>query len=225
VQRFHAATGGLAPAAPSLHRTAGTVPVIAVHPQPLNTYAQASTPVPVKHGDMFEHAMKHARSHEQTPFKRRRIPRNRAFNLLAAIAAFVVLGGFITYLNMPNIQLHVASAEAGFHATMPAYKPTGYALRGGVHHDGGTVSMHFTSGDSTFQVTQQSSSWDSQALLDNTLALTGPHQTIQRNGRTIFIYSNNDSANAAWVTGNVRYDITGDASLSPNQLADIAASM
>lgn len=223
VQRFNAGQPGLTPAHHTRHAKEA-VPVIAVHPQPLSTYSQASAAHGV-HSDIFEHAMKHARSHEQLPFKKRRIRHSRAFNVMAGIAAFLILGGFIAYLNMPNIQLHVASVEAGFHASMPAYKPTGYALKGSVKHDGGTVSMSFASGDSSFRITQQSSNWDSQALLDNTLALSGPHRTIERNGRIIFVYSNNDGANAAWVTGNVRYDITGDASLSANQLADIAASM
>jgi hypothetical protein len=222
VQRHHLAQ---AQGATVSFKSGAAVPVISVHPQPLHTYNQAGSPLPKAHADMFEHAMKHARSHEQHPFPRRRIPRSRAFNAMAAVAAFVVIGAFVAYLNMPNIQLHIASAQAGFHASMPAYKPTGYALRGGVRHDGGTVTMTFASGDSSFQVTQQSSNWDSQALLDNTLALGGSHKTIERNGRTIFIYDDNGTASASWVTGSVRYDITGNASLSADQLANIAASM
>jgi hypothetical protein len=145
-------------------------------------------------------------------------------NIMAGVAAFLILSGFITYLNLPNIQLHIASMEAGFHASLPSYKPDGYAMQGGIHHRGGTVTMRFTSGDSSYQITQQSSNWDSQALLDNTLALNEQHhQTIQRNGRIIYIYGN--GANAAWVTGNVRYDITGNATLNAGELADIAASM
>jgi hypothetical protein len=225
VQRFNAGQPGLTPGHPHARHAKEAVPVIAVHPQPLSTYSQSASAMPAKHSDIFEHAIKHARSHEQLPFKKRRIRHSRAFNVMAGVAAFLILGGFIAYLNMPNIQLHIASVEAGFHASMPAYKPTGYALKGGVKHDGGTISMSFTSGDSSFRVTQQSSNWDSQALLDNTLALSGPHRTIERNGRIIFVYSTSGGANAAWVTGNVRYDITGDASLSANQLADIAASM
>src|SRR5207253_1604272 len=109
------------------------IPVIAVQPQPLSSYGRATSPIHAPHTDMFEHALKHARSHEQPPLKKRHIRHSRVLNIAAGVAAFVVLGGFIAYLNMTNIQLRVASAEAGFHASMPSYKPTGYTLRGGSH--------------------------------------------------------------------------------------------
>lgn len=191
------------------------VPVIPVRPQPTATTTQ-------QRPDMFEAAIRHAKSHQEPLYKGRRAHR-RLINSIAIVATFLVLGGFVSYLNLPNIQLHIASLQAGFQATMPGYKPTGYALRGNVSHSGGTVSMHFTSGDSSYMLTEQSSNWDSQTLLDNTLALAaGQHETIERGGRTIYIY---DNGNASWVTGSVRYDITGNASLSPDELAHIASSM
>jgi hypothetical protein len=221
VRRFQRSKTGQEPVASAVHTPVDRVPVIAVRPQPA-----ASVPVrsrqPAQYPDIFEAAIKRAKSHEQ-PQHKRHARRRPLAGILAGIAVFFILGGFITYLNMPNIQLHVASVEAGFKASMPSHRPVGYALRGGVQHSGGTVSMRFISGDSSFQITEQSSNWDSQALLDNTLALAGPHQTIERNGRTVYVYG--DGANAAWVTGNIRYDITGNASLSATELADIAASM
>ena len=219
IRHFQPASYGAATLRHTVQPASGHVPVIPVrdHPAP---HAQ-HTPTP-KPADIFEAAIRHAHSHEQPLFKHPR-KRRRFTSIAAGIAALLVLGGFITYLNLPNIQLHIASVEAGFHASMPSYRPTGYALKGGVEHHGGTVTMRFTSGDSSYQITQQSSSWDSQALLDDTMALSGSHQTIQRGGRTIYVYG--DGANASWVTGNVRYDITGSASLSPDELANIAASM
>ncbi|HSW99691.1 MAG TPA: hypothetical protein VLH38_01505 [Patescibacteria group bacterium] len=196
------------------------VPIIPVRAHPVAV--ERATPVTAKRPDMFEAAIKHAKSHEEPLHKRRRAHR-RLVNTVAIVSTFLILGGFVTYLNLPNIQLHIASVQAGFHATIPDYTPTGYALQGGVNHTGGTISMRFTSGDSSYQVTEQSSNWNSQTLLDNTLALSGQHETIERGGRTIYIYAN--GANASWVTGSVRYDITGTASLSPDELANIASSM
>jgi hypothetical protein len=221
VRRFPKPKNGQEPVASAAPITAGHVPVIAVQPQPA-----APTPAhshqPTQYPDIFESAIKRAKSHEQ-PQHKRHARRRPLTGILAGVAAFLILGGFIAYLNLPNIQLHVASVEAGFKASMPSHRPVGYALRGGVRHSGGTVSMRFTSGDSSFQITEQSSNWDSQALLDNTLALAGPHKAVERNGRTVYIYG--DGANAAWVTGNIRYDITGNASLGTDELAAIAASM
>ncbi|HEX7963633.1 MAG TPA: hypothetical protein VF466_03505 [Candidatus Saccharimonadales bacterium] len=220
VRKFHAISYGQMPVRAVATPTADAVPVIPVQPLPLLTHA----PSPVQqHADIFENAIKHARSHQQPAVPRRRTHHRRFVNFAAGVAGLLILGGFVAYLNMPNIQLHIASVEAGFHASMPSYKPTGYALQGGIQHRGGTISMRFSSGDSSYQITQQSSNWDSQALLDNTLALSGPHQTVERAGRTIYVYGN--GSNASWVTGNVRFDITGNASLDTDQLADIAASM
>lgn len=219
IQRFHVAHYGTAPVKHVVQHK-GPLPVIPVKAHPVSAAAPVKeTP---RHSDIFENAIKHAHSHEQ-PLHHPHMRKHRRFiNIAAGIAVLFVLGSFIAYTNLPNIQLHIASIEAGFHASIPAYAPTGYALRGGVHSSGGTVSMRYVSGDSSYQITQQSSNWDSQALLDNTLALSGPHRTVERGGRTVYIY---DGSSASWVTGSVRYDITGSASLSADELASIAASM
>jgi len=220
VRHFPSDKKGVEPTDYTARATVSKVPVIPVRTQP-TVVARSATPT-TQRPDMFEAAIKHAKSHEEPFHKQRRTHRRRFINTLAIVATFIVLGGFVSYLNLPNIQLHIASLQAGFHATIPGYKPTGYALRGNISHSGGTVSMHFTSGDSSYVLTEQSSNWDSQTLLDNTLALAGQHETIERGGRTIYIY---DNGNASWVTGNVRYDITGNASLSRDDLAHIASSM
>jgi Domain of unknown function (DUF4367) len=113
--------------------------------------------------------------------------------------------------------------RAGFSAQLPGYKPTGYALKGPIESQSGKVSFSFRSGERHFTVTQQASNWNSQTLLDNAVALNGgSHQTIQSKGRTIYIYGKDQ---ATWVNGGVRYDITGNAALNPNDIASIASSM
>ncbi len=175
--------------------------------------------------DMFEAALIHATSHEEPHHKaggRRAIRRHRMVNAVAGIAAFLVIGGFITYINMPGIELRVASVHAGFHAEMPAYRPTGYALTGGVKASSGRVEMTYRSGDSSYKVTQVASNWNSETLLDqNTEQRGAPSQTIQSEGRIIYIYKNN----ATWVNGGVRYDISGNANLNADDLISLATSM
>ncbi len=85
------------------------------------------------------------------------------------------------------------------------------------------LSLSFRSGDSSYTVTQQSSNWNSQALLDNTLALNGKHETIEKNGQTIYVYDKGTSA--SWVNGGVRYDLNGNAELSTNEIVSIATSL
>lgn len=209
--------------APS-HHISAQVPVITVRPEPAKQPIARAASHPPKHADVFEAALARANSHQQPAHKpRSRRTHRRLINTFAVVAAFLVIGGFVGYLNLPNLELRVASVQAGFRASMPAYTPTGYALEQGAKRTGGTVSLSFRSGDSRYTVTQQASDWNSQTLLDNTLALTSPHQTVQKNGQTIYIYGN--GANASWVNGGVRYDITGNAQLSTQDITAIASSL
>jgi hypothetical protein len=176
--------------------------------------------------DIFEAALAHANSHQeplQPKQGRRANSRRRLVSVAAGIAAFLVIGGFISYLNMPKIELQVASMRAGFHAEMPSYQPSGYALDGGVKSTEGRIEMTFRSGDSAFRVTQETSDWNSVTLLDQNTERRGtPEQTIQSKGRIIYIY---DDGTATWVDSGVRYEINGNAGLTQDDLVSVATSM
>lgn len=178
-----------------------------------------------KANDLFEEALVHASSHEQPAHKmqgKRARNHRRLVSAFAGLGAFLVIGGFIAYLNMPRIELQVASVHAGFHAELPSYKPTGYALDGGVKAASGKVQMTYRSGDSSYTVTQVASTWNSQTLLDqNTEQRGAPSQTVQSQGRIIYIYGNN----ASWVNSGIRYEISGNANLSADDLVSLATSM
>ena len=213
------------------HFSRGTVHTMAHVPQlPVRSapLAVAHTPRPVqpqRHTDIFEAAIANASSHTEPEHKvrRKRSTRRKLVNSLAIVAAFLVITGFVGYLNLPQLELKVASVQAGFGASMPDYAPTGYALEGGVERTGGTIRLSFRSGSSKYTITQQSSNWNSQTLLDNTLALNGKHETVQKNGQTIYVYD--DGASASWVNGGVRYDLNGNAELSTDDIVSIATSL
>ncbi len=211
---------------PAIHAVSAEVPVIPVQTTPLHVVATSPVLPSKHHTDIFEAAIARATSHEQPAHKphRRHSVKRRWLNTLAIVATFLVIGGFVGYLNLPGIELRVASVQAGFSASMPSHTPFGYALVGGIQRSGGTITLSFRSGDSHYRITQQSSNWNSQTLLDNTLALNGDHDTVQKNGQLIYIYKNGGT-NAAWVNGGVRYDITGNASLSQDEIAAIATSL
>jgi hypothetical protein len=204
-------------------------PQVVVHKQPATNQAQATTtatPAKQSSGDIFEVALAHATSHEQkTPIhaKHRSSRRRRLVNVMAGVGAFLLIGGFATYMNMTNIEMRVASMRAGFHAQMPHYQPTGFALNGGIESTEGRVAMNFSSGNAQYTVTQEASDWNSSTLLDQTSAQRGqPSQTIQSKGRTIYIY---DDSNATWVNGGVRYQVNGNAPLNADELVSLATSM
>lgn len=200
-------------------------PATAIRNQQAAPITQTSTTQKNGAADIFEAALAHATSHEQKPLRpnRRSARRKRLVNVMAGLGAFLVIAGFIAYLNKPTIELRVASMRAGFHAQMPSYKPTGYALAGGVKSSDGKIAMQFRSGEDSYQITQEASDWNSSTLLDQAAENRGaPTRTIQSKGRTIYIY--NDSA-ATWVNGGVRYEISGNSALDASELVSLATSM
>lgn len=203
--------------------------------RPVNRASQSATTVvaansePVgtaKSVDVFEAALAHATSHEQAPpahARRHTARQKKLINALAGVGAFLLIGGFTTYMNMTNIELRIASMRAGFHAQLPTYKPTGFALDGGIESSDGRVAMSYRSGESLYTITQEASDWNSATLLDQASSEQGePTQTIQSKGRTIYIY---DDSNATWVNGGVRYQINGNAALDAGELVSLATSM
>lgn len=171
--------------------------------------------------DIFEAAIASATSHQEPPVrhKRKHSRGHRVTGMLAGISAFLLLAGFVTYLNLATIELKVASFNAGFSAHLPSYKPTGYELAD-IKDKPGQITLSFRSGDRTYQLSQQPTNWNSQTLQDNIIA-SASHKTIESQGRTIYLYD----GIASWVSGGVRYDITGNANFDAQEVAAIAASM
>jgi len=150
--------------------------------------------------------------------------RNRKFVSMASMcAAAVLLGGYLTYINMPNISIRVAAMRAGIEASHPSYRPQGYSLNGLVAFRNGGVEMEFANGDGeSFRLTQRRSSWDSAALLANFVRPNwGAGYTIAREqGMTIYL----NNSDAAWVSGGVLYVIEGDG-ITNEQARNIATSL
>lgn len=165
------------------------------------------------------------KTHKQAPLKNRFGSRQRIVAILSATLAVVLLGGYITYLNMPALSVRVAAAQAGIDANYPSYRPDGYALNGPVTYSAGKVAINFKAngGNQKFTINQSKSSWDSEALLDNYVSPRAGSNYIPyaENGLTIYTYGDN----AAWVNGGILYTIEGNAPLSSSQMREIATSL
>jgi hypothetical protein len=190
---------------------------------PQRHHALPPQPVEQSEEDMFESAIAQATSHEQKAPKRHASWKRRLANTGAIVVALIVIGIFVAYLNLPTIEINVASAQAGFHVTMPNYKALGFSFDSPVKTEGSTVSMNFTSGDSDFTLTQQASNWDNQTLMD-TLATQSDviPKTIQSEGHTIYMTHTDQ---ATWVDGGIRYDLTGNANLNSQEITAVADSL
>jgi hypothetical protein len=150
--------------------------------------------------------------------------RPRLATILTSTLALLILGGYITYMNLPIISMKVAASRAGVNATMPGYHPDGYGLNGPITYAPGEVTINYksTTNDSTFKLTQKPSTWDSQAVLDNFVTKqTETFLTFQERGIKVYTYDNK----AAWVNAGLLYTIEGTASLSSDQVLRLATSM
>ncbi len=152
------------------------------------------------------------------------LKRPKTAAIAATVASIVVLGAYFTYLNIPNMALRVAASRAGLDANIPSYHPTGFAFSGPVSYAKGQLTLGFDSNsdDHSYTITERSSNWDSQSLLDNYVAQAhDQYLTFQERGLTIYVYDNN---HASWVDGGVWYTIEGNALLNTEQVLKIAAS-
>lgn len=166
-----------------------------------------------------------ANTHKKPPLRQRLQPKQRTVAILSATFAFVILGGYLTYINMPNLSVRVAAAQAGINASYPNYHPDGYALSGPVTFSDGRVSMNFKAngGNHAFTINQSKSGWNSDAVLDNYVSPRAGSSYIPytERGLTIYTYDND----AAWVNGGILYTVEGDAPLSSEQIRRIATSL
>lgn len=158
--------------------------------------------------------------------KRKQSKPTRFLSFATAGASLLMLGGYFTYINMPNLSVRVAAVQAGIEAEYPSYRPTGYSLSGPIAYDNGSVGMKFAmngSIDQSFTLKQARSGWDSSAVLDSYVQpqVGDSYATTQDNGLTIYSFD----ANAAWVNNGILYTIEGDAPLSLEQIRKIATSM
>ena len=143
----------------------------------------------------------------------------------AASLSVLLIVGYVTYLNIPNFAMKVVASRAGFDASMPGYTPDGFSFHGPVAYNSGKVVVDFTSNsdDSSYQVAQQESNWDSKSLLENVVKeKSDKYLTFEDKGLTIYVYG---GQNATWVNGGVMYSINSQSKLNTEQLINIATSI
>lgn len=170
-------------------------------------------------------AMAKAKPHKKAP-KLSLLKRHpRLFSATSAALVVVFLAGYLTYINLPGISVHVAAIQAGINATLPSYHPSGYNLNGPVAYSSGEVSMDFAANASSnkFTLKQSKSSWDSESLLQNLVSkkVGDDYAAFSEKGLTLYVYGND----AAWVNDGILHTIQSTATLSNEQLRKIATSM
>lgn len=141
----------------------------------------------------------------------------------AAVAVFAIV--YFVNLNMPDISLKVAAMQTGINASYPGYVPRDYNVSS-ITSENGKITIVFrnSAADSEFTVVEESSSWDSNALLKNYVKneYGDNYTTVREQGLTIYV----SGSNATWVNGGVLYKINaGNGVLTSKQIKSIAVSL
>lgn len=150
----------------------------------------------------------------------------RAVSFGAVGLSLVLLAGFFVFQYKTNIELQLADAKAGIHATLPGYKPSGYAVSK-FSYQAGLVAINYHSSDDGhhFQLLQKASGYADQSSLSSLVAdNAGSYQKLEAGGQTIYASSDNSNASAAWLNGGILYLLKGNASLSNDQIQKIVTS-
>ncbi|MDO4612226.1 MAG: DUF4367 domain-containing protein [Candidatus Saccharibacteria bacterium] len=144
---------------------------------------------------------------------------------MSCAAAIVFAIVYFVDLNSPNISLQVAAMQTGIDAKYPSYIPRDFSLSD-VTSENEKVVMNFknrSSGD-TFSLTEEKSSWDSNALLENYVRkeYDEKYVAVKENGLTIYI----SGGDAAWVNGGVVFKLEAvSGTLTKKQIRSIAVSL
>ena len=140
-----------------------------------------------------------------------------------AVAVLAVV--YFVGTNMPDISMRVTAMQSGINASYPGYVPRGYNMTD-MNSEDGKVVLHFENDETgdKFTMTEENSSWDSNALLTNYVKpnMGDDYTIVREQGLTIYA----TDQEAAWVNGGVAYDLKIDSGkLTKKQIKSIAVSL
>lgn len=141
----------------------------------------------------------------------------------ACITTAVFAVAYFVNMTSADMSLQVAATQSGISAKYPSYVPRGYELSD-VTSSSGKVIMHFRGDEGEFTLTEENSSWDSEALLNNYIKSTynNDYTVVREQGLTLYMGGTWE----AWVNGGMLYKLTvNSGSLSKKQMKTIATSL
>ena len=157
-------------------------------------------------------------------FRKKRKGGRIVLALLCSAATVAALVAFVNF-NMPDISVRVAAMQTGIDASYPSIIPRGYTLSNVSSDKDGQIAMVFkNSDDNSFTLTEEKSTWDSNALLNNYVkkVMTSEYTTMREQGITI--YTEGDSA--TWVNGGILFKVKASGKyLTKEQIRNLATSV
>lgn len=146
--------------------------------------------------------------------------------LKLSVLALLMLGicSFIAWQKVPEISLKLASLRAHVDASVPSYKPVGYAISGPAEAQNHAVTLSYKAvRDKSigYTIEEQASDQDSSTLIADNSSPNQQVQTTQANGIPIVIIRNKVKC----VSNGIETTITNQANLSADELLNIAKSI
>lgn len=187
-----------------------------------------------KNSNLVQNALKNAQSYNSIKTKKLKKSHKLAkklrvkpgfLNVSMFVLAGLLLAGYFSYNNVPNLAMKVASNRSGINGNVPEYQASGFSFKGPIQYKTGEIKLSYSSNSDkrSYEIIQRNSEWNSDALLSNHVAVNGrTYQILQEKGKTIYIY---DGDNASWIENGVWYEINGGEALSANQVIKIANSL
>lgn len=138
-----------------------------------------------------------------------------------ATAVFAIV--YFVNLTSKDMSMQVAAVQSGIEASYPSYIPRGFDLSD-VTSSKGKITMNFKSEDGTYTISQESSNWDSDGLLDNYIKEQyddDEYTILREQGLTIYMGTNWE----AWINGGILYKLNiTSGTLTKKQMKTIATS-
>lgn len=141
----------------------------------------------------------------------------------ACITTAVFAIAYFVNMASSDMSIQVAAAQSGIDAKYPSYIPRGFELSD-VTSGSGRVTMHYKSDEGEFTLTEEASSWDSEALLNNFIKsnYNNDYTVIREQGLTLYMGGNWE----AWVNGGMLYKLNViSGNFTKKQLKTIATSL
>lgn len=140
----------------------------------------------------------------------------------ACITTAIFAVAYFVNIASQDMSLQVAATQSGIDAKYPS-APRGYELSD-VTSSSGKVTMHYQSDEGEFSLTEESSAWDSEALLNNFIKTNygNDYTVVREQGLTLYMGGNWE----AWVNGGILYKLNiTSGSLTKKQMKSIATSL
>lgn len=151
--------------------------------------------------------------------------KNRFTSVAMTSIALVMLGGYLTYINIPNLSIRIAATNSGINAALPSYQPAGYRIHGPISYSDDEVSINYKQSNNNlgYKISQKPTAWDPIATLNNYVQpdSKNDYQTHSVQGLTVYTYDKK----AVWVNGGILHVLAGNAPLPNQQIERIVASM